>query len=80
MSEQVRDWHIIAATPGLIAAAEAIAESAERQLRERKDWRKNKGMLAHREDMAKRLRHRATGLKEGWWDSDMEAASHVDFC
>ena len=62
-----------------VAGAEALADSAERQLRERKDWRKDKTMLKFMESQAARLRHRATGIAEGWWTSEMEAASHVSF-
>jgi len=62
-----------------VAGAAALADSAERQLRERKDWRKHPTMLKFMESQAARLRHRATGIAEGWWNSDMEAASHVSF-
>jgi hypothetical protein len=63
-----------------VAGAEALAYSAERQLREAPvRWRKDKPMLAFMESQAARLRHRATGIAEGWWTSEMEAASHVSF-
>ena len=79
MSEQAPLFPSCVTQEQRIAGAAVLADAAERQLTERPDWTKNRSMRKFMEHNAKVLRHRATGIAEGWWTEEMERASHVEF-